>query len=97
MTRKPEWMAMYQELVESHRLESHAMSINHPYEFQMTTCDDEYIDDELEWCLENLEMDAWRYLMSKDDSDGAIFYNGVIFSFTDDADRVLFMLTWGNR
>jgi hypothetical protein len=95
MKRKPEWMAMYQELVERHQLKSDGPYADHPYEFRRTVEFDAYGFNELEWCLEHLAMDAWgwRHL---GDSDGNGYYDSVVFAFADDADCVLFALTWGN-
>lgn len=91
MMRKPEWMIMYQELLEQHRLQQ-ASSVDHPHEIRVRCSWESSFDDEVAWCLENLDMDSWRwgYILNNDGDDG--FQDGIpdhvlIFAFADDADR----------
>ena len=96
MMRKPEWMIMYQELLEQHRLQQ-ASSVDHPHEIRMRCSWESSVDDEVAWCLENLAMDSWRWGHGYDGK--GVQYNplpdrNLIFAFADDADRLLFMLTW---
>lgn len=95
--RKPEWMIMYQELLEQHRLQQ-ASSVDHPHEIRMQRAWDSSFDDEVAWCLENLDMDSWRCSIQARRPYGnhGIPDHDLIFAFADDADRLLFMLTWSD-
>lgn len=85
--RKPEWMLMYQEIVYMHQVNGND---RYPFSARIVTEDTEsHFRLMVDWCLENLEFNAWRWQMLEGNLDDQIE-----FSFTSRDDLVLFKLVW---
>lgn len=84
--RKPEWMLMYQELIDLHRVHQEG---HYPHRVTFTSFDDD--DDMLEWCLEHLEMESWSHgwYLQGDYQD-----EHRVYSFREPEACALFSLTW---
>ena len=80
MKRKPEWMIMYQELVNAH-----TTPMSRRFEHIVCLPSECIEEDHVEWCLGHLGMHAWSWTW-----DGDL----AVFSFIDQEDAMLFRMVW---
>lgn len=92
MTRKPEWLLMYQDLVNLHYDGGLEFDHQHRFPHVRKVAGDTDMTQHIEWCLENLDMDTWTWgwEMAQD-----LFDQGWhVFTFSKERDSVLFAMTW---
>lgn len=88
--KKPEWQAMYQDLVDQHRHHPLGRTDARPHRIMADDLLD--LDAAVEWCIANLDLCTWSWGVVGDPTGDVACW---VFSFDRAEDAVLFGLSWG--